>query len=196
MSKTRIFSIVSLLVAIALGYVLFNSIKGKIDEDKRIKLVEANVIEKLKMIRDAQTAYLAVNGQYTSDWSKLMSFVKEGSIFLTQRKEIIIPRPYGGDSVYVKIDTLGSIKVVDSLFSPAKYPNLVVDNLPIIPGSGGKRFEMFADKVIKGGVKVDVVEVKDIAPVNPRRKETNDVMINKPLRFGSRTDITTAGNWE
>ncbi len=196
MNKTRIYSIITLVVALGLGYYLFNSIKTKIDDDKRIKLVEANIIEKLKLIREAQIAYQKVNGQYTGDWNNLMKFIKEGNLYLTQRTEIIIPRPYGGDSIVVKIDTLGSVKVLDSLFAPSKYPNLNIDNLPIIPGSDGKRFEMFADKIMKSGIRIDVVEVKDIAPINPRRSEKNDILIMKPLRFGSRVDVTTAGNWE
>ena len=43
---------------------------------------------------------------------------------------------------------------------------------------------------------VDVVEVRDVAPVNPNRNEENEAKNRKPLRFGSRTDVTTAGNWE
>ena len=43
---------------------------------------------------------------------------------------------------------------------------------------------------------VNVVEVRNPKPFDPNRKETNEANINKPLRFGSRTSITTAGNWE
>ena len=196
MSKTKIFSYATLVVALLLGYYLYYSISSKIEDDNRIKTVEANVIDKLKMIREAQLAYKSVNGQFTSDWNKLVDFVKDGKIYLVEKREIIIPRQYGGDSIYVQVDTLGSVPVRDSLFNETIYPNFVADNLPVIPGSGGKKFEMFADKVEKGGNMVDVVEVKDIAPVNPKRKESNEILILKPLRFGSRTEVTTSGNWE
>ena len=53
-----------------------------------------------------------------------------------------------------------------------------------------------AGKIEKGGVSVNVVEVKNPKPIDPDRNESNDANINKPLRFGSRTSITTAGNWE
>ena len=43
---------------------------------------------------------------------------------------------------------------------------------------------------------LNVVEVRNPKPFDPNRKETNEANINKPLRFGSRTSITTAGNWE
>ena len=43
---------------------------------------------------------------------------------------------------------------------------------------------------------IDVIEVRDTDPVDPTRKEDNDGRNRKPLRFGSRTDVTTSGNWE
>ena len=43
---------------------------------------------------------------------------------------------------------------------------------------------------------VNVVEVRNPKPINQNRKESNEANIHKPLRFGSRISITTAGNWE
>lgn len=56
--------------------------------------------------------------------------------------------------------------------------------------------DIFVGKVDKGGVKVQVIEVKDPKPDNPIRKESNEQKARKPLRFGSRVDVSTAGNWE
>ena len=94
------------------------------------------------------------------------------------------------------IDTLGTVNVYDSLFSRNRYPHLDLDRLKYIPGTDNKVFDLFADEIVKGGVTVDVVEVRDTAPVNPNRKETNEARNRQPLRFGSRTEVTTAGNWE
>jgi len=55
---------------------------------------------------------------------------------------------------------------------------------------------MWASKIEKGGVLVNVVEVRNPKPIDPDRSEANEANIHKPLRFGSRTSITTAGNWE
>lgn len=57
-------------------------------------------------------------------------------------------------------------------------------------------FDIFVGKVDKAGVMVQVIEVKDPKPDNPIRKEDNDQKARKPLRFGSRVDVSTAGNWE
>jgi|SRR5690606_25208000 hypothetical protein len=193
MNLTKILTIVFVVISIGLAYFLVDSIRTDINEERRIATIEANIIEKLKMIRDAQVAYQAVNGNYTSDWDKLINFVDTGKIYITQRREHIITLDYGADSVVVSIDTLGSVNVIDSLFSSEKYPNFQLERLPYIPGNETKKFDIFADEINKGGVNVDVFEVKDPEPVNPARLKKNS---RGPLRVGSRTEVTTAGNWE
>lgn len=196
MNTTKILTYVFAVVSIALAWFLFSSIKTKIDEEERIATIEARVIEKLQMIRDGQMAFQAVNGKYTSNEKDLLAFLDTGSFYITERKETIHTLAYGADSISVQIDTLGTILVKDSLFTPQKWPNFNLSTLMFIPGSDGKKFAMWADKIEKSGVMVDVVEVRSVAPVNPARKESNDANTKKPLRFGSRTQVTTAGNWE
>ncbi len=196
MNNTRIISIlffvVSLGLAAYLGYTIFQSI----DEEERITRMENKIIEKLKMIREGQVAYQAVNGQYTSDWGKLKNFIDSGQFYLTNKIEHIITLDYGADSIYIEIDTLGTVLVKDSVFTLEKYPDFDLATLDIVPGTKDKKFGMWADKIDKSGVKVDVLEVWNTQPVDPRRKEDNESRTQKPLRFGSRTSVTTVGNWE
>lgn len=193
---TRIVSIAALIVSIVLAVLLYNSIFDSIEESERVEKMEAKVRAKLIMIREAQIAYQAVNGQYTSDWTKLLKFIESGNFYITSRIEHIITLEYGADSVYIEIDTLGTKPVRDSIFSAAKYPKFDLETLAYSPGDESKKFEMWADKIDKNGVLVDVVEVWNTAPVNPIRKEKNEARTKKPLRFGSRTSVTTTGNWE
>ncbi len=193
MNLTRILSIVFLVIALGLGYFLFSRIDSRIEEDKRIARIEKQVIEKLKMIREAQKTYQAIHGRYASDWENLIDFVDTGRIFIVEIKEEIHTLSYGRDSVSILRDTLGSVLVKDSIFS--KYPNFNVERLPYIPGSD-KKFEIYADEIDRAGVQVDVVEVRDVDPVNPARNEKNEAFNQKPLRFGSRTEVSTSGNWE
>ena len=195
MNTTKILTIFFFVVAIGLGYYLFSRIKFAIDEEKRIAMVELQVINKLSLIRDAENAYLSVNRDYTDNWDSLANFMQNGIFYITQKTEEIITLAYGADSIIVHIDTLGSVLVYDSMFNEIKYPGLNFNTLQKVPGSTGI-FEIFVDEIPKGGVKVDVIEVRDTAPVNPNRKESNEARNQKPLRFGSRTDVTTAGNWE
>lgn len=74
-----------------------------------------------------------------------------------------------------------------------EYPRINdIRNLPYLPGSTDKKFDLFAGTIVRGNVVVDVFEVKDTDPVNPARKVRGE---ENPLRVGSRTDVTTSGNW-
>lgn len=191
MNLTKILTIVFYLISIGLAYFLVSGIAHDIEEEKMIRSVEVKVIDKLMKIRDAEIAYQVAKGVFTSDWDKLVNFVDTGAIYITERKETIIRLDYGADSVYVQIDTLGSVPVKDSLFSA----DFDAESLPFVPDSD-KKFQIWADKINKSGVMVDVIEVVDPDPVDPTRSEENEIKNRKPLRFGSRTDVTTAGNWE
>lgn len=194
MKNLKYYTYGTLLLAAGLAFYLVNSIKFSIDEEARINEAEAKVIEKLKMIRSAQIAFQSVNGQFASEWDTLLNFIDSGNIFLIQRREETVLLDYGAEETTLYLDTLGSVTVIDSLFS--SIPNFVASNLINVPGYENVQFEIWASKIEKGGVEVDVVEVRNPKPFNPNRKESNEANINKPLRFGSRTSITTAGNWE
>ena len=194
MKNLKYYTYGTLLLAAGLAFYLVNSIKFSIDEEARINEAEAKVIEKLKMIRSAQIAFQSVNGQFASEWDTLLNFIDSGNIFLIQRREETVLLDYGAEETTLFLDTLGSVTVIDSLFS--SIPNFVASNLINVPGYENVQFEIWASKIEKGGVEVDVVEVRNPKPFDPNRKESNEANINKPLRFGSRTSITTAGNWE
>lgn len=194
MNLTKVLSLVFLTVAVALGYLLWKGIDDVVEQEKRVALLEAATIQKLEMLRDAQLAYQASNGKYSSTWDSLRTFIETGTIWIVQRTETTKLLDYGAEEINVSYDTIGSIAVIDSLFSPAKHPDLKLDLLPVVPGSGGKRFEFFADKIEKtGGYKVSVFEIRDPAPINPERRANNN---EKALRVGSKTDASTEGNWK
>jgi len=262
MGITRVLSIFSFVVAIGLSVVLVRNIKSKIDADKLIDRQEQLVINKLKMIRDAEIAYLSTYGRYTGSFDTLISFIDTGSIYLTQRTEEIKMLAYGAEEVTITIDTIGKVSVKDSVFVvrepifclaagtvkelkisvgstikkgenvatilsnkgktiklKAPYNAVVesisvregqqvgpkdalaklsykriknISNLMYLPESKNKaKFELFASKVTKGNVIVDVFEAKDTQPVNSRRRKSKYA-----LRVGSRTEVSIAGNWE
>ncbi|ERM82435.1 hypothetical protein P872_18150 [Rhodonellum psychrophilum GCM71 = DSM 17998] len=169
------------------------SVDDVVENEKTIALTEARIIEKLQMLRDAQIAYQATHGEYAGNWKDLEKFIEEGKIWLIQRKESTTLLEYGKEEITVKIDTLGSVNVMDSLFNERKYPNFNLQNLHIVPGSGGKQFEFFADKIERSQRQIGVFEIRDPDPINPKRRANNK---EKALRVGSRTDSSTAGNWE
>ena len=197
MSKIKIVSVVMLIVWVSLTVILVYIINSSIDEKERIAFEEAQIIEQLKVIREAEITYMQVNGQYTSDWAMLQAFIDSGNFYLTERSETIIPQPYGKDSIVVTIDTLGVRSVMDSLFASEKWPRFNLATLPYVPGiQPPTKFEIWTDKITKAGLLVNAIEVRNPRPIDPTRDEASEYKTRKPLRFGSRTSITTAGNWE
>lgn len=270
--KTRIFSIIALVVALVLAGILVYNIKFAIDEEKRIAKSEAIVIEKLQLIREAEKAYQEVHNRYTNNWDTLINFVENGQYPITKRSETIIELAYGADSVVVDIDTIDIIPAKEYIFikkhdvfaadngefvqffvkegQPVRKgqkiyamvsattgkkvnqiakdagvvtkieptqpnsklnkgqllfsmreekfdPNTDIGQLAYIPLTNPPvKFDLFADRIEKNRLMVNVIEVRDIKPVDPSRKEDNEANNRKPLRFGSRTEVTTAGNWE
>ena len=193
MTLSRILSIVFLISAFALGYFLFKSVDDDMQKEKLIIATEVRIIEKLQMLRDAQVAYIASNGAYAGSWNDLKKFIQDGKIWLVQRTETTKLLEYGKEEISVQYDTLGSVNVIDSLFNERKYPNFNIENMHVVPGSGGKQFEFFADKVERTQRQIPVFEIRDPDPINPKRRLNNK---EKALRVGSRTDSSTSGNWE
>lgn len=199
MNKTRIWTIIFTFTSICLFVFLVSRIKYKVDEGKRIIAVEAKVINKLKTIRKAQIVYQDLNGIYCNNWDSLISFVQNGIIPLINKQEVIVQLGYGADSSYWLIDTLGTISVMDSIYSGTEYANFDATKLPFIPTidkeCGADKFKLWADYIKKGNMNIPAVMVFDTNPYNKSRKEESIANYEKPLRFGSDEEITTSGNW-
>src|SRR5262249_18020988 len=92
-------------------------------------------------------------------------------------------------------DQIAKGKTLVNYYNYAFDINTDISKLGYKPGTE-VMFDIYVGNVDKSGVAVQVIEVKDPSPDNPTRKETNEQKPKKPLRFGSRLDVSTAGNWE
>ena len=193
MNLNKILSVVFLVISLFLGYLLYDSVDSVVEEEKRIARIEARVVEKLQMLREAQIAYQGTNGEYAGSWNDLKDFIEDGRIFIVQRTETTKLGDYGAEEVTVTLDTLGSVNVMDSLFNERKYPDFNLETLAIVPGSEGQQFEFFSDKIERSNRQISVFEIRDPDPVNPNRRRNNN---ERALKVGSRTDASTSGNWE
>ena len=191
MNLTKILTITFFLLAVLVGYFLYDGINATIEEGKEIERVENMVKAKLSLIRDAQIVHQSVVGDYADTWEKLIAFADTGVIYLIQRREEITMLAYQQEKSEFFYDTLGSVLVKDSLFAPG----FDVTSLPELPHSPGKYFSLYAKDSIRSGVSVDYIEVVDTYPFDRTRKDDSEIENRRPLRFGSRTDITTSGNW-
>ncbi len=143
-----------------------------------------------------------------SDDGVFMGFkVKVGDKVITNQKGYAIKV---GDKVnelpFLEKGTISALANVNTGDILTKGQNLIslwdyqfnpkVDLKKLGEKEDGTKFEIYAGFVDKSGVKVQVIEVTDPKPDNPIRKESNDQKNRKPLRFGSKVDVSTAGNWE
>ncbi|MEM6866237.1 MAG: hypothetical protein AAF575_13680, partial [Bacteroidota bacterium] len=150
------------LLSIFLGYKIYESINAPIEFNKVREERFSRVIAKLKDIRDAQEAFKAVNGKFAKDFNSLIKFVDTGSYTITQQRDSSFMRfdkTYGIElqKDTIIIDTLGFVKVKDSLFkNDSRYQSMM--NVPYAQNEA--KFEMKADIIDKSGYKAPVFEAK------------------------------------
>jgi hypothetical protein len=197
--KKILLQVVLLVIIAVLGYFVFESIMEPVRFDKEKRVRMKVVIEKLKDIRNSQMVYKKVNGSYTDSFDSLINFIK------TEELPIVKMVPDPEDTTFTKTinDTVGYINIADTLFANKPYS---IDELSIIPFSGGEKFEMHADTIERGGMKVFVFEVK--APYTAFLKGMDDQTVRNiiakdedlerypGLKVGSLTEPSTDGNWE
>lgn len=203
--KTKALSYVFLVVAIGLAFYLYRAVKGPMEEKARIEKAELLVQHKLELIRESQKAYIKTNNRYANKWEELITFVESGVIYNVELKEKAIPRPdrpWLGDSIAISKDTLEAIAskgyIAEELNKNCptnKLKEFSATNLPFKTGTQEK-FEMYTGKIPMGGAMVDIIEVKDPNPIDKTRKEDHDLPDRRNLRFGSKDEVSTSGNWK
>lgn len=197
--KKILIQVVLLVIIVVLGYFVFESIMEPVRFDKERRERQKVVVEKLKDIRNSQLIFRRVNGSYANDFDTLIKFVEVAEIPVVK----MIPDPE--DTTFTKTinDTVGYIKVADTLFANKKYS---IDELALIPYAQGDQFEMSADTIERGGVEVFVFEAKahfntfmkgmDEQTVRNIIAKAEDLEKYPGLKVGSLTEPSTDGNWE
>ena len=207
--KSAIINILLTAVAVFLAIMLIKSIKAPIDFGNEKSLREAQVVQRLKDIRDAEIQYKQANNKYTSNFDTLIDFCKNHLIPVIN----MIPDPE--DTTFTKTinDTIDHILVMDSLFG--KRPNFNVDELSLVPFSDPVTTFEIQDSIIKrGGISVPVFEVRtpyEVYLATPgakfSEKEWNTRVQNikaemeqldkyAGMKVGSLEEASTDGNWE
>lgn len=196
-------------VVVFLAIKVIQSIKAPIDFGNEKSAREAQVVQRLKDIRDAEIQFKQANNKYTSDFDSLIDFCKNHEIPIV----MIIPDPE--DTTFTKTinDTLGYVKVIDSLFG--KRTKFNINELGIVPFSDPiTQFEIHDSIIKRGGISVPVFEVKTPYEVylntpgskftekewNTRvqnvKAEMEQIDKYAGLKVGSLEEASTDGNWE
>lgn len=206
-----VIKIVLLIAIFILAYFIWQSIDEPIQFKRNRLKREKAAIQRLKDIRTAEVAYLAVHGKYSGDFDSLINFVKHDSIPVVRaigsvpdslsEKEALKLGIISRDTSY--------IGTLDSLYRD-NYP---IDSLPYVPYAGGAKFKLGAkilqigSKVNESILKVPVFEAKVLNRVllkglNEQLRINLDderfKMDKYPgLKVGSlETNVNNAGNWE
>jgi len=185
-----------------LGYLIYSSIQEPVNFEQSRRFRETIAIERLKDIRTLQVAYKTKFGKFTSGFDTLIDFYKNGQITLIKQigsmddSLAVAQKRVFRDSV--------KIAVKDTLL---KREGFVIDSIPFIPFSGGKKFEMRAIIGTVSGVAVPLFEATAtfdillqglnrqlIVNLNSDRKDTDRF---PGLKVGSiASPNNNAGNWE
>jgi len=203
-----VIQIVLWLIAIFLGYKIYNSVMGPVKFNKVKEERFREVVNSLKDIRSSQEACKTVTGQFAPNFGSLVSFIEKGQFVLTQQRDssyMEFDKTYGIDMQRdVKIiDTLGMVSVKDSLFKNSnRYKTMM--NVPF--AKNGEKFEMKADVIEKNGFRASVFEAlvkKDVVlhdqPQDLRTRENAQVSVEEingdAIIVGSLFEVSTSGNW-
>ena len=198
--KYLVIQVVLGIIVVVLAYFLYESIMRPVRFNAAVKVREDVVIARLIDLRTSEQFFKRQYNRYTSNFDSLITFLKTGEIPEVR----MIPDP--NDTTFTKTisDTLGYVKVADSLF--AKRPDFDINSLRFIPFTNMETFEIASGYVDRGGIKVGVYEVKahyntflkglDRQYVINLIKSKEDLEKFPGLKVGSMEEPSTDGNWE
>ena len=207
--KSIIINLVLFAVVVFLAIMLVKSIQAPINFNHEKETREKQIVQRLKDIRDAEIQYKQAYNKYTSDFDTLVKFCNDYEIPIVN----IIPDP--NDTTFTKTinDTIGYVKVMDSLFVKREHFN--INEISMVPFSDPATEFEIQDSIIKrGGISVPVFEAKtpyDVYLAKPgdkfSEKQWNTRVRNikaemeqldkyAGLKVGSLEEASTDGNWE
>lgn len=204
MNLTKILTVVLLIASIFLAYKLYRSVQGTIEERDLISSTETAIIEKLKLIREAEIVFHSVNGRYTANWDSLINFIQNGQVPILQRREVITQKSYGVEDVQVFVDTLGFVPAKDKIYKKTYSVN-ASDNgifMGFKVNLGDKVIKNQKAYSIKVGDKVNEPPFQDQGTVSKLEDVSSGDELKKgqPLMslteyiFDPNTDLTTLGD--
>jgi hypothetical protein len=198
--KYTVIKVVLSIIIVVLAYLIYESIMRPVRFNNATSQREEKVIARLMDLRTSQQFYKKAHNKYTDNFNELIKYLKTGEIPVIK----MIPDP--NDTTFSKTinDTLGYVKVADSLFQ--HRVNFNPDSLRYIPFSNGMEFEIAAGEIDRGGIKVGVYEIKapyttylkglDRQLVVNLTKSKEDINRYPGLKVGSMEEPSTDGNWE
>lgn len=197
-------SILLLALTVFLVVKIYNGIMEPIHFNKEKVSKYAKVVDKLKIIRDAEVKHFEVTGKYTKNKAGLIKFIDTAKLALTETKTIVVKENRGGgvivDVEKRKTDTIG-YEPVSKYFENRNYNDMFK-----VPGTD-KEFEIEIGTVEKvQGLIVPTFLVK--TSKKDILKGMNESLVKQELEaiatdqikgeyvsVGSLDEVSTGGNW-
>lgn len=202
-------NILLLAVIVFLAWLVVKSIQAPIKFNTEQKARETKVVERLIDIRNAEVLYKNANNKYTADFDSLINFCQNAEIPIVK----IIPDPTDTTFTRTINDTLGYVKVMDSLKSGRE--DFDIKDIKWVPFSDPQQqFEIEAGIIKRSGIDIPVFEVRTpyevylATPgaafnekewkqrVDNTKAEKESINRYAGLKVGSMEEATTDGNWE
>ena len=194
-------NIVLFVVVVFLAIKVIQSIQAPIKFGNEQKARETQVIQRLKDIRDLEVQYKQANNCYTGSFDTLIGFCQTAEIPIVN----IIPDPE--DTTFTKTinDTLGFVKVIDSLFG--KRAGFNIADLRNVPFSNPtQEFELEAGTIVRSGINVPVFQAQTPYEVYLKGLDNQRILNSKAekeainryagMKVGSMEEASTEGNWD
>jgi len=203
MKLKPLISLILWAVIIFLGYKVYTSIMKPINFNKEKVKRYAKVIDKLKIIRDAELAYGEVTRTFTADKQGLINFIDTAKFAKTEVKNIVVTEQRGRITVDVEkrvVDPIGFEPVINS-FKGRDYKNMFK-----VPGTN-EEFELKTDVIEKvAGVKTSVFRARVSKDVVLKGMDRDLIKVEKEqlgginipgeyISVGSLTEVNSNGNW-
>ncbi len=195
-----VIQIVLAIASLFVAYMIYDSIQSEIEFRKETERRKEVVVERLKQIREAEVMYKSRRGEYAKTFDQLINFLHNDSIEVVFSEGDLPDSLIGQETKAIEMGIITRdttlIPVRDTLFS-GQFEQ-VVDSLPYIPFSGGKKFNIDAGEIESGKVKVKVFEVSASLGNIYRGLDLSNKNIDtsEVIKVGSMEEATLNGNWE
>lgn len=194
--KTAI-QIALLIVIVVLVYFIYESIMEPVRFRQEVQAREAEIIQRLKDIREVQRSHRSRYQRFTGDLDSLVMFYNIDSLALVRAIGHVPDTLTESEAVrlgLVQRDTIW-IAASDSLLRNARYK---IEELPYVPFGQGERFQMSSGFIERGLVKLPVFEasVEPFVYMNDLDNWRVYYTREDGLKVGSMQEAVLDGNWE
>jgi len=203
-------SLLLLLCTVLLVTKIYDGIMEPINFNKEKVVRYAKVVEKLKIIRNAEIRFYEVNGVFTKDKDALIQFIDSAQLALTEIRDTVVKVNKGSNNTWGRIMVDVEMRIKDTIgYEPVSkyFKDVDYKTMFEVPGVAGKTFELQTGVIEKfQGLIVPTFEartekkaiLKDLNPSLVKLElEANatDEIKGEYVSVGSLNKVTTGGNW-